>query len=181
MKNFLEKTLRQKILMKANKSLYSKLPLIFKGRYDFFDVMVHGVRWIAIQPKTDVGLVTLRKDWAKVQNIAALDCALFFNSTTSYIKDKLLDDGIPFVVANKQLYLPFIGCLLSSSGDREIPPVSQISFVTQKLVLTAIYEKWNKVTVSEAATKLQISKMTASRCFDEIEFLNIDILDNKGN
>ena len=36
------------------------------------------------------------------------------------------------------------------------------------------------VTLSEAATKLEVSKMSVSRCFDEIEYLNIDILGMKG-
>lgn len=36
------------------------------------------------------------------------------------------------------------------------------------------------MTVSEAAEKLQVSKMSVSRCFDEIEYLNVDILRMKG-
>lgn len=55
-----------------------------------------------------------------------------------------------------------------------------ISYLTQRLIFVAIYEKWKNVTVSEAATKLEVSKMSVSRCFDEIEYLNIDILGMKG-
>ena len=76
--------------------------------------------------------------------------------------------------------MPFIGCLLSNTGERDIAPVELISFLTQKLILTAIYEKWDKVTVSTAAEKLGVSKTSASRCFDEIEYLNVNILDTKG-
>lgn len=180
MRDYLEKTLRQSVILKENISLYENLPLAFKGRYNFFDVETNGMHWIAIQPKVDVGLVSLRKDRAKVQNISGLNCAIFLNSTTPYIKEKLLDDGIPFVLLGKQVYLPFIGFLLSDSKRRDIAPVRLISFLTQKLILTAIYEKWDKVTVTEAADKLEVSKMSASRCFNEIEYLNIDILDMKG-
>ena len=117
---------------------------------------------------------------SEVQNISGLNCALFLRSTTPYIKEKLIEDGIPFVLKDKQIYLPFIGCLLSNSGERDIAPVELISFLTQKLILTAIYEKWEKVTVSTAAEKLGVSKTSASRCFDEIEYLNVNILDTKG-
>ena len=55
-----------------------------------------------------------------------------------------------------------------------------ISYLTQRLIFVAIYEKWKNVTLSEAATKLEVSKMSVSRCFDEIEYLNIDILGMKG-
>lgn len=180
MKDYLEKTLRQQVSIKANNSLCDKLPLAFKGRYYFFDIETNGVHWIAIKPKSDAGLVTLRKDRAKVQAAAGLNCAIFMDSTTCYIKEKLIDEGIPFVLADKQVYLPFIGYLLSNSGDRDIAPVQLISYLTQKLILTAIYEKWDKVTVSEAAVRLGVTKTSVTRCFDEIEYLSIDILDAKG-
>lgn len=180
MKDYLEKTLRQKVTIKANNSLCDKLPLAFKGRYYFFDIETNGMHWIAIKPKSDAGLVTLRKDRAKVQAAAGLNCAIFMDSTTCYIKEKLIDEGIPFVLADKQVYLPFIGYLLSNSGNRDIAPVQLISYLTQKLILTAIYEKWDKVTVSEAAVRLGVTKTSVTRCFDEIEYLSIDILDAKG-
>ena len=180
MREYLKKTLRQNVKIKENNDLYDRLPLAFKGRYDLFDVEINGIDWLAIQPKGDVGLIALRKDRAKVQNISGLNCAIFLKSTTPYIKEKLVEDGIPFVLKGKQVYLPFIGCLLSNSGERDIAPVDIISYLTQKLILMAIYERWNKVTVSEAATKLGVSKTSASRCFDEIEYLNVNILDTKG-
>mgnify|MGYP000514372537 FL=1 len=92
----------------------------------------------------------------------------------------MIEEGIPFVLDGKQVYLPFIGYLLSNENDREIAPVHLISYLTQRLIFVAIYEKWKNVTVSEAATKLEVSKMSVSRCFDEIEYLNIDILGMKG-
>ena len=172
MKKYLEKTLRQIVTIKENNDLYDKLPLSFKGRYDILNVETNGMGWLAIQPKNDIGLVALRKDRAKVQNISGLNCAIFLRSTTPYIKEKLIEDGIPFVLKDKQIYLPFIGCLLSNSGERDIAPVELLSFLTQKLILTAIYEKWEKVTVSTAAEKLprpqslprSPAKATSTRC-----------------
>lgn len=62
-----------------------------------------------------------------------------------------MEEGIPFVIENKQVYLPFIGYLISNEGEKKLPPVHLISFLTQKLLFVAIYEKWNEVKVSEAA------------------------------
>ena len=180
MKEYLEKTLRQNVLMEETEYLNDKLPLAFQGRYAFFMVKTNGLSWIAIQPKCDVGLVTLRKDRARIEKLAGLNCAIFFNTTTYYIKQKLVEEGIPFVLKDKQVYLPFIGILLSDINEREIAPVHLISYLTQKLIFGAIYEKWVEVTVSEAAIKLKVSKMSISRCFDEIEYLNVDIMGMKG-
>ena len=180
MKEFLEKTLRQYVSMEESEYLNDKLPLAFRGRYIFYKVETNGLSWVAIQPKNDVGLVTLRKDRAKIEKVAGLNCAIFLNATTFYIKEKLIEEGVPFVLEGKQVYLPFIGYLLSSANERNLAPVHLISFLTQRLIFTAIYEKWENVTVSEAADKLSVTKMSVSRCFDEIEYLNVDILGMKG-
>lgn len=179
MKDFLEKTLRQNISMEESDFLDDKLPLAFKGRYVIYKMKTNNLSWMAIKPKNDVGLVTLRKDRNRVESVAELNCAIFLDNSTFYIKEKLVEEGIPFVVYGKQVYLPFIGFLLTNDNKRDLMPVHMISFLTQKLIFIAIYDKWSNVTVSEAAKKLDVSKMSISRCFDEIEYLNINILTMK--
>lgn len=180
MKEFLEKSLRQQVTIMEDKELYKKFPLVYRGRYDIFKVETNGVVWMAIYPKDNVGLIMLRRDRAKVEKITGLNCAIFLDRTTFYIKEKLLEEGIPFVPKGKQVYLPFIGYLLSNANERELTPVYLISFLTQKMLLVAIYERWNEVKVSEAAERLSVSRKSASRCFDELEYLNIDALGMKG-
>lgn len=132
MKSFLEKTLRQNVIIEETEYLNEKLPLAFRGRYTFYKVETNGLPWIAIQPKADVGLAALRKDWIKIEKVAGLNCAIFFDSTSFYIKEKLLEEGIPFVLKDKQVYLPFIGYLLSNENERKISPVHLISFLYKK-------------------------------------------------
>lgn len=180
MKEFLEKALRQDVAIEENKEIFSRLPLVYRGRYDIFDVKTNGVLWIAIHPKDNVGLVMLRKDRARVEMTAGLNCAIFLDHATFYIREKLMEEGIPFVLEGKQLFLPFIGYLLSNANERVLTPVRLISFLTQKMLLSAIYEKWKDVKVSEAAERLEVSRMSASRCFDELEYLNVDVLRVKG-
>ena len=76
--------------------------------------------------------------------------------------------GIPFVIEGKQVFLPFIGYLLSKENERELAPVHLISFLTQKMLLMAIYERWIEIKVSDAAKRLGVSTKSASRCFDEL-------------
>ena len=180
MREFLEKTLRQNVIMTENKEVYKKLPLAYRGRYDIFTVETNGVLWMAIHPKDDIGLVVLRRDRAGVEKITGLNCAVFLDRTTFYIKEKMIEEGIPFVIDRKQVFLPFIGYLLSKGNERELAPVHLISFLTQKMLLMAIYERWNEVKVSDAAKRLEVSTKSASRCFDELEYLNIDVLGMKG-
>lgn len=180
MKEFLEEALHQKLIMTENKELYKKFPLVYRGRYDLFTVETNGVLWIALHPKDDVGLVLLRRDRANVEKMTGLNCAIFLDRTTFYIKEKLMEEGIPFVIDGKQVFLPFIGYLLSKANERELAPVHLISFLTQKMLLIAIYERWNEMKVSDAAKRLEVSTKSASRCFDELEYLDIGVLGMKG-
>ena len=180
MKDFLEKSLQQNVIMTENKDVYKKLPLAYRGRYNIFTVEMNGVLWMAIHPKENVGLVMLRRDRAGVEKMTGLNCAIFLDRTTFYIKEKLMEEGIPFVIDGKQVFLPFIGYLLSKENERELPPVHLISFLTQKMLLIAIYERWNEVRVSGAAKRLEVSTKSASRCFDELEYLNVNVLGMKG-
>lgn len=180
MKEFLEEALHQKLIMTENKELYKKFPLVYRGRYDLFTVETNGVLWIALHPKDDVGLVLLRRDRANVEKMTGLNCAIFLDRTTFYIKEKLMEEGIPFVIDGKQVFLPFIGYLLSKANERELAPVHLISFLTQKMLLIAIYERWNEMKVADAAKRLEVSTKSASRCFDELEYLDIGVLGMKG-
>lgn len=180
MKEFLEKALRQNVIMTESKEVYKNLPLAYRGRYDIFKVETNGVLWMAIHPKDNAGLVMLRRDRAGIEKMTGLNCAIFLDRTTFYIKEKLMEEGIPFVIDGKQVFLPFIGYLLSKENERELPPIHLISFLTQKMLLIAIYERWNEVKVSDAAKRLEVSTKSASRCFDELEYLNIDVLGMKG-
>ena len=179
-KEFLEKILRQNVIMTENKEVCKQLPLAYRGRYDIFTVETNGVLWMAIHPKDDAGRIMLRRDRAGVEKMTGLNCAIFLDRTTFYIKEKMMEEGIPFVIEGKQVFLPFIGYLLSKENERELAPVHLISFLTQKMLLIAIYERWNEVKVSGAAKRMGVSTKSASRCFDELEYLNIDVLGMKG-
>ena len=180
MKEFLEKALRQNVTIEEEKKIFEKLPLVYRGRYDIYKVETKGALWMAIHPKDEIGLVMIRKDLVRIEKITGLNCAIFFDKTTFYIKEKLMEEGIPFVIDGKQVFLPFIGYLLSNNNERKLAPVHLISFLTQKMLLVAIYNKWKEVRVSDAAERMNISRMSASRCFDELEYLNIDVLGMKG-
>ena len=110
-KEFFEKTLRQNVIMTENKEVYKKLPLAYRGRYDIFTVETNGVLWMAIHPKDDVGLVMLRRDRAGVEKMTGLNCAIFLEQTTFYIREKMMEEGIPFVIEGKQVFLLCVSIL----------------------------------------------------------------------
>lgn len=179
MKEFLEKSIGMEVDIK-DVDYNGKLPMIYSSLYDFKIASMHNIEWLIAIPKEKINLAQLRKNHRQIEKLLDMRCALYIKNTSIYSKNAMIADGIPFIVEDKEIFLPFLGILLNSATERTIKPVQRISFLTQKMILTAIYGKWNGVTVTKAAEQLDITKMSASRCFDEIDFFDMPILGTKG-
>ena len=180
MKEYIEKCLGCQITIEENDNLYRKLPLKYKGQYNLFSVKQGNIEWILARPKDTLRLNALRHDQKQIEDVAGLNCALYFVKMSAYMKDTMMKEGIPFIIEKKQMFLPFIGMLSADGEVRRLKPVHVISFLTQKLLLQALYEKWNGMNVTQIAKELSVTKMSVSRCLDEIEYLNVDIIDTSG-
>jgi hypothetical protein len=141
---------------------------------------INGQHCLLARPKKDTGLVELRKQQKRLETLTRMYCVLYLTWMNQYSRDKMLEEGIPFVLENRQVYMPFLGVLLRPNETRELKPCSGVSFLTQKLLLLALYDRWENVTVTMAAEHLKVSKMSITRCFDEIESLEIPVLVKKG-
>lgn len=95
-------------------------------------------------------------EFEKSKSLPLLYTGLYLKNLNSYSKDIMLNEGIPFVVEGKQIYLPFIGVLLAREADRKLTPISQISYLTQKLLIIDLYEKWREMTVTKIAEDLKL-------------------------
>ena len=175
MKEFLERILHTNIKVKEASSLYKELPLLYRGSYTIYTVDSDGVLWLAMQPRSDIRLNQLRQNRNYLEKTKKMNVALFLRSTSLYSKDKMIEDGIPFVISDDSVYLPFLGILLGKK-QRELKPVHQISFLTQRILLSGLYESYNMATVTFISEHLNVSKMAVSKCFDEIDYLGLDVL-----
>lgn len=179
MKEFLEKILRCNVEISKYKEK-SKLPLLYVGNYHLFLVQIQGVEFLMAEPLQDMNLSALRKQQKQLEYLTGKSCVLALKNLNYYAKDKLLEEGIPFIWEGKQVYLPFLGVLLQNQTERNLQECRQISYLTQKLLLTAIYEKWQEINVTKAAERLNVTKTSITRAFDEIEILKIPYLSKKG-
>ena len=180
MRDFLENKLHMDVKIAEAPSLFNSLPLLYKGKYNGYRIETNGVSWVAIEPKGTIGLAQLRKNRAQVERSSGENCVLFLQSSNFYAKEKMQEEGIPYVIKGREVYLPFLGLLLSGKDQRELKPVHRISFLTQKILLDGLYEAYEKATVTYISERMNVSKMAVSKSFDEIEYLDIDVMDSKG-
>lgn len=179
MKKYIESVLHQKIELTPFEELKG-LPLYLIGNYILYQMTIVGQKCILAVPKEDIRLSDLRKQQKRIEKITGQYCVLYLRNLNYYSRDKMLEEGIPFIWEQKQIYIPFLGLLLQNNDTRKISYCSEISFLTQKFLLTALYSEWNNINVTVAAEKMCVSKMSITRVFDEIDSMGIPVLEKKG-
>lgn len=149
----------------------SHLPLYLRSSYALYQVRAGQIVFLTAQPIEDIPLSTLRKHWAALSKQSGLPCAFSFDILTSYKKEKLVEVGIPFIIGTTQVFLPFLGVALSAR-TRELPEqVTKCSMLTQKFLLTALYQQIRQASAAQLADLLGVSRMSGTRCMDEIQVL----------
>ena len=178
-KEFIEKAIHMKIELVPfeNTNIF---PLILQANYSYYYMKVLGLTCISVIPKETFNLSTLRKHQRKISQITQKHCVLYLQKMNYYTRDKMLEEGIPFIWENRQVYIPFLGFLLQQNEARILRSYSRISFLTQKLLLSALYENWDNISVTIAAEKMRVSKMSITRVFDELESLDVPVLQKNG-
>jgi hypothetical protein len=179
LKEFIETTLHQPIELEKYRSL-KQLPLVLRSSYELYDMKIDTQHCLLAMPKSDTGLTELRRQQKRLETASGMYCVLYLKNLNQYSKNKMLVEGIPFILENRQVYMPFLGLLLRPDDTRELKACRMVSFLTQKLLLTALYQGWDNVTVTIAAERLSVSKMSITRCFDEIESLEVPVLTKRG-
>lgn len=177
-----EQTIDHLLHIGANVYEYNakNLPLYLKAAYNLSVMHIAGVDCLLAKPIETINLATMRKQRTQLTKYAGIECVLYFEKTSPYIKRKLTEEGIPFIIENKNVYLPFLAMVLSNEKERFVPKVKKISFATQRLLLTALYEHWHDINLTDIARYLDISKMTVSRCFDQAQSLGLPVISELG-
>lgn len=171
-------TIQKLLHINARVSSYNatKLPLYLRNAYKLSLLRIADMDCLLAKPDEDINLTSLRKQRIQLMKLTGLECVIHFVHASTYIKRKLTEEGVPFIIEGKDVYLPFLGIALSHSKDRVVKAVEKISFSTQRLLLTALYQHWNGLNLSGAAKVLNVSKMTISRCYNQIQAVGLPFI-----
>lgn len=114
-------------------SEYDDIPYIYRMTFDIAEGVLCGVDCLFVSPaEPSINLSTLFGRVSKLENTAQKPCVLLLDSIDSMTRRQLIARKQSFVVAGKQLYLPFVGTLLSERGlghrekPRTLSPSSQL-------------------------------------------------------
>ena len=178
MKEYLEKILHQSIDEKKYEDI-GKLPLGYRNAFELSILKIGLQEFLLAAPVEDMNLTELRKMRIQLERYTCYLCVFYLKKVNWYAAPKMVEEGIPFVWENRQVYLPFAGMLLQENATRTPKNCTLISFLTQKLLLKALYENWEDVSAVQAAKFLNVSRMSITRCYDEIEAIGMPFLKTK--
>ncbi len=179
MKKYLEKCLEKPIKMSVYPDC-EELSRAFEDIYDFYIIKTDGLEWLIAEPLMAFSLRFMRKHQRLMKQISGMECALYFKKQSLYIRNTMVEEGIPFIIWDKMVFLPFLNVLVYMRADKALRPVGEIAFLTQKLLLLALYENWQNITVQEIAKILNVTIVAVRKCFDEIQYLKLPIIQEVG-
>lgn len=158
-----------------------RVPAIFRQTFDMYGWLLEGVRCVLLYPKEKTaGVPVMMKRADGVGQVTNRRSVLILDSLDSMNRRQLIYNKVPFVVPGKQLYLPFLGLLLSERGVGIKKGVRMMSPSSQFLILYHLQreslEGHSLVRISE---RLKYSLKTISLASSELSSLRLCTLESR--
>lgn len=180
METWLSKILHTQVLITDDLNI-EILPLYLKNTYDYLCLNVYEHNFLIVRVKGKTNLTLIKKHVFQLYKITGLKVIVLLEKMNQYQYTKLIEEGISFIVNEKQLYLPFLGLMLTDNNDRLIKKCNKLSRLTNRFLILSIYHHWKKINITQASKELEVTKMSMTRCFDELEALELSLIEKKGN
>lgn len=156
------------------------LPRFYSAKFEMCKFSFNDFEFVLARPlDEDLSLLQLKKHLKVMSETSKLQCALSFKTITSYQRKSMIDQRVPFVVEGTQIYLPFLGMVLTEKyNSASIRQTRKMSPSTQFLFLFLYYHGYeNKTNVHfslrEISKLLGHSVMTTSRAVGDLHALGL--------
>lgn len=145
------------------------LPLYLQDGKTFYRVSVSGKTFVVVfsETKERFNIKNLKKQLATYQNAIKADVVYGFDKISSFQRKSMIENEIPFVSCNGQMYLPFMGVFFEKCAKGEDIVKEHFAPGSQVLFLLFLYEN-DSYTKLEAAKRLQVLPMTISRASKQL-------------
>ncbi|MFV0363375.1 MAG: hypothetical protein ACK5LL_09865 [Suipraeoptans sp.] len=178
--DYIEETLGIKVQYQSWQ--YEKeLPYYILDRYDFTQATIDDVKMIFLYPKTELDqMASVKKQIGRIQELENLPVVIVMKEINRTRRAYMISAKIPFVILDKQIYLPFMGIVLQDKFQMENHFTERLQPSTQVLFFYYIYQKQESLYMSQVAKELGFSAMTITRAVRQLEQTDIFTTTKKG-
>lgn len=176
MQNYINQTLGCKAEF-ADFTTPKSFPMYLKSGYSYAKYCIAGQTALFVTP-ADFNLSSYKKHRTKIEELTSLKTVLCIDSITPYQRKALIEEHIPFVVKNSQIYLPFLAICLSEKYNQKAD-IEKFSPITQLVFLYIFYNNV-QMTATEISEKLHCTIMSASRAYKALTDCGLFDCEQKG-
>ena len=157
--------------LKVNYNKWNKekqLPLFILNDFLVQKAIINDIECLSLTPKGDLPTIPVfKKQISIIKEIENIPIFLQLDVISSFRRQNLLENKIPFILKDKMVYLPFMATYLTNTQyiDKN---VEKISLATQLLFTWILYQNANKYYVSDAVKSLGFSNMTLTRAYRQL-------------
>ena len=176
---------KQKLKRQKRDSFYEtwnhqdSLLVYIAGSYDFHTAYIGNRRCIMLAPTEELAtLPALKKQIVKIQQIDNVPVVFELTTVSNYRRKSLIENNIPFIT-DKQVFLPFIGTMLSDEKEPQ-KLTGKFVYSTQQLFLFYLYSKKKRLYTSEAGKVLPFTAMTLTRAVKQLETTDLFLVAKDG-
>jgi hypothetical protein len=162
----------------------SHLPFFLTRLYELADMRLGSASYMVVflKQEDEFKPVQFLKHLTQITNIHVNDVCVVADSLPSYVRKRMIEKGVSFVIPNVQMYLPGMGMELRSRGvNKKGIKSDYLSPATQVVLI-----HWLLGRIAEPVSPLELSKqlfystMSMSRALDEIEAMEIGQVERVG-
>jgi DNA-binding transcriptional ArsR family regulator len=161
----------------------AQLPVYLKAKYDFAYLHLDEYPCLLLKVKgTGFSIQSIKKDIERCAALSGLPVVLSFPHISTYQRNRLLQNLVPFVVQGYALYLPFLGTYMAEKmQNAHIKERGALSAMAQYVFLYLFHFSLSDISYSELARRMNIRKMSISRAITELSYLGIVEVESLGN
>lgn len=159
----------------------NKLPLYLRNKREYYVLSIGDVQSILMKNSSDnFNISNFEKEMQEIERYSGMSVILWLEAVSTYQRNALIKNRIPFIVPNSQIYVPLLGICIKEFCAGKRAKVEKLSAATQFLLLYFIYQKKREEkSQSELAERLNMSAMNVSRAVQELQ--ELDLLEVRKN
>ena len=147
------------------------IPVYLADAYTFYDITIGDHDYLLIESvvQDEPSPAILKKHCMAVGNITGKTC--IYSSTTmhAYTRIRCIQMNIPFIVPQKQLFLPMLGLDLREQYAKKRQPRTLLTPAAQLVCCMLAAMDQEQMSMKACAEQCGYSTMTISRAFDEVQ------------
>ena len=160
-----------------------KLPLYLRSGYRLSTFNLLNYTLLLAQPQADSDTTPagLKKQLDILKEHTGLYPVLLLERIDSFLRKRLIEYKISFIVPGTQMYLPLLMIDLREYFSKKVKKTETVSPSAQVILLYDLYNKLQRpITPIQLGDKCGYTKMTMSRVVDKLESMGICRVEQKG-